>query len=58
VDKESIEIHAAEEMEEAMEIPADHDKSGLQAPRSSSSLDQDEQMAIGDEDRGARCDGP
>ena len=58
MDTESIEIHAAEEMEEAREVPAYHDPSGLQAPRSSSSLDQDEQMAIGDEDRGALCDEP
>jgi len=46
VDTESIEIHAAEEMEEAREVPA------------YPSLDQDEQMAIGGEDRGALCDEP
>jgi len=58
VDTESIEVHAAEEVEEAREVPAYHDPSGLQAPRSSSSLGQDEQMAIGDEDRSALCDEP
>ena len=51
-------MELSKEMEEAIEVPAYHDKSGLQAPRSSSSLDQDEQMAIGDEDRGALCDEP
>ena len=58
MDTESIEVHAAEEMEETWEVPADHDPSGLQAPRSSSRLGQDEQMAIGDEDRGALRDEP
>ena len=58
MDTESIEIHAAEKMEEAREVPAYHDPSGLQAPRSSSRLGQDEQMAIGDEDRGTLCDEP
>ena len=58
MDTESIEIHAAEEVEEAWEVPAYHDPSGLQAPRSSSRLGQNEQMAIGDEDRGTLCDEP
>ena len=58
MDTESIEIHAAEEMEEAREVSADHDPSGLQAPTSSSSLDQDEPMAIGPKDRGTLCDEP
>ena len=58
MDTESVEIHSAEEKEKTEEVPAAHDPSGLQAPRSSSSLDQDEQMAIGDEDRGALCDEP
>ena len=58
MDTESIEIHAAEEVEEAWEVPADHDPSGLQAPRSSSSLDQDEPMAIGPKAGGALRDEP
>ena len=58
MDKESIEVHAAEEVEEAWEVPADHDPSGLQASRSSSSLGQDEPMAIGPEDRGTLRDEP
>lgn len=58
MDTESIEIHAAEEMEEAGEVSADHDPSGLQAPTSSSSLDQDEQMAIGPKDRSTLRDEP
>ena len=58
MDKESIEIHAVEEMEEAREVPADHGPSGLQTARSTSSLGQDEQMAIGDEERSALRDEP
>ena len=58
MDTESIEVYAAEKVEEAWEVPAYHDPSGLQAPRSSSRLGQNEQMAIGDEDRGTLCDEP
>jgi hypothetical protein len=35
-----------------MEVPAYHDKVRHQVPGSSYSLDQDEQMAIGGEERG------
>ena len=58
MDTESIEVHAAEEVEEAWEVPADHDPSGLQAPRGSSRLGQDEPMAIGPKDRGTLRDEP
>ena len=47
MDTKPTEVNAAEEMEEPEEIPTDHDQIGLQAPESSKSLDQDEQMAIG-----------
>ena len=47
MDTEPIKIHATEEVEESSEVPADHDMGRLQAPRSSESMGQDEQMAIG-----------
>jgi len=46
------EIHAIEEMEEAHEVSKNDDILWLQAPGSSSSLGQDEQMAISGKERG------
>ena len=47
MDTKPIEVHATEQMEEPTEVSADHDKGWFQAPTSSSSLGQDEQVAIG-----------
>jgi len=46
LETQSTEIHAIEEIEEAHEVSKNDDILRLQAPRNSSSLGQDEQMAI------------
>ena len=51
MDSQPIEIHAVEEMEEPAEVPENNDKIRLQASESSQSLDQDEQMAISQQER-------
>ena len=53
MDTESVAIHAVEEMEKAPEVPTDHDDGWLQTPRSTCDLGQDEQVAIGPEERGS-----
>lgn len=53
MDSQPTTFHAVEEMEEHAEVPEDNDKIGLQASESSQSLDQDEQMAISQQERSA-----
>jgi len=52
MDTKPTEIHATEEMEEAHKVSKNDDILWLQAPGSSLSLDQDEQMAISGKERG------
>ena len=51
MDQESAEIDATEEMEESSEVPKDYDQIRLQTARSSQDVGQNEQMAIGQQDR-------
>ena len=50
MDQESAEINATEEMEESSEVPKDYDQIRLQTARSPQDVDQNEQMAIGQQD--------
>ena len=52
MDKKPAKVYAVEEVEESAEVSADHDKISLQAPGGSKGMDQDEQMAIGEQERG------
>ena len=51
MDQESAEVNAIEEMEESSEVPKDYDQIRLQTARSSQDVGQNEQMAIGQQDR-------
>ena len=58
MDSKPVEVHAAEEVEEAEEVSKGHDQSWLCAPGSSQGLGQDEQMAIGESEGSALCTEP
>lgn len=52
MDKKPVKVYAVGEVEESAEVSTDHDKIRIQAPASSQGLDQDEQMAMGELERG------